>query len=171
MLLAKNAMTVRAYVDTNLVSAIRRQDRGDEQDALNQLFDAYDNGKVTLVTSPVTKRELAALPAERYAADEVTYRRLGELPEIEPAPLMMLQPITARPGTKFTSFGAFGAVGVCADNAGGKIRRASDADPWHCLRGPSCLLGGRLRPSSACEGRFLGRFAPTWVPTWSEGTV
>jgi hypothetical protein len=89
-----------AYVDTNLVSGIRRQDRGTEQAALNRLFDAHDEGRIALVTSPVTKRELSALPAHRFAADEKTYQWLRELPQIEEQPLMHVQPITARPGVK-----------------------------------------------------------------------
>jgi hypothetical protein len=89
-----------AYVDTNLVSGIRRRDRGTEQAPLNRLFDAHDEGRIALVTSPVTRRELSALPPERYAADEKTYRRLGELAQIEEQPLTHLQPITARSGAK-----------------------------------------------------------------------
>src|SRR5262249_16354302 len=47
-----------AYLDNNIVSAIAKDDEPAESDALDRLLEAKDEGKVCLVTSELTLREI-----------------------------------------------------------------------------------------------------------------
>jgi len=47
-----------AYLDNNIVSAIAKNDERAESDALDRLLEAKDEGKVRLVTSELTLREI-----------------------------------------------------------------------------------------------------------------
>jgi hypothetical protein len=51
-----------AYLDTNLVSGIRNQDLGPEQEPLRRVLAAGKQGTLALVTSPVTQEEIQKLP-------------------------------------------------------------------------------------------------------------
>jgi len=47
-----------AYLDNNIVSAIAKNDERAESDALDRLLEAKDEGKVRLITSELTLREI-----------------------------------------------------------------------------------------------------------------
>jgi predicted nucleic acid-binding protein len=68
----------KAYLDNNVVSAIAKNDTPTESDALRRLLDAYEEGKVDLVTSEVTLHEI-----NRYqgpASIQETFQRLRKVP-------------------------------------------------------------------------------------------
>ena len=52
---------MKVYLDTNVVSAIARDDTPSESDALDRLMAAYEQNRVSLVTSAVTLNEIARL--------------------------------------------------------------------------------------------------------------
>jgi predicted nucleic acid-binding protein len=51
---------VKVYLDNNIVSAIAKDDEPAESNALDRLLEAKDEGKVRLVTSELTLREIKA---------------------------------------------------------------------------------------------------------------
>jgi hypothetical protein len=71
----------RAYLDTNLVSGIRKQDLGSEQQALRRILGAHKQGTIALVTSRVTHEEIQGLPpgAVREAHEDI-YALLSDVP-------------------------------------------------------------------------------------------
>jgi hypothetical protein len=72
---------VKAYLDNNIVSAIARDDTPEESEALKRLLQAWDDEKVDLVTSELTRREIEAYQDEskRPLAEEI-FRRLTKVP-------------------------------------------------------------------------------------------
>jgi hypothetical protein len=46
---------VKAYLDNDIVSAIARNDKPDQSDALDRLLAAYEERRVDLVTSELTR--------------------------------------------------------------------------------------------------------------------
>lgn len=74
-------MTASAYLDTNLVIGLARDDLGDvEQAAIVDLLDRHKGRRLRLVTSQVTLEELRKIPHEDRRPDEQMYRLLEELP-------------------------------------------------------------------------------------------
>jgi hypothetical protein len=70
---------VKAYLDNNVVSSIVKNDTPDQSDALNRLLAAHAGGKVSLVTSEVTHREIQDYQGDR-APFEQTFQRLNNVP-------------------------------------------------------------------------------------------
>jgi hypothetical protein len=70
---------VKAYLDNNIVSAIAKNDTPKESEALKRLLDAYEGGKVDLVTSEVTLQEINAYREPPPAVHE-TFQRLKKVP-------------------------------------------------------------------------------------------
>jgi len=71
---------MKAYLDNNVVSAIAKDDTPPESDALARLLVANEQGKVDLVTSEVTLREI-----ERYrGSGRESTERTFDLPEKVP---------------------------------------------------------------------------------------
>ena len=73
---------MKAYLDNNVVSAIAKDDTPTESDSLDRLLGAYGQGKVDLVTSELTLKEI-----ERYAGPgrkptERTFRLLKQVPVV-----------------------------------------------------------------------------------------
>jgi predicted nucleic acid-binding protein len=69
----------RVYLDSNIVSAIAKDDIPTESEALNRLLQAWDDKKVDLVTSEVTLWEFSAHQDElKRRLVERTYRRLAK---------------------------------------------------------------------------------------------
>jgi hypothetical protein len=90
----------RAYLDTNLVSGIRKQDLGAEQQALRRFLAAHKQGTIALVTSPVTNEEIQRLPsgAVREAHEDI-YALLSDVP-LADEEFLMPRAVTAGPGIK-----------------------------------------------------------------------
>jgi len=92
-----------AYLDTNLVSGIRKQDLGAEQQALRRILGAHKQGTLALVTSHVTHEEIQALPpgSVREAHEDI-YALLTDVPVVDEG---LLMPRVVRAGS-----GPFGPV-------------------------------------------------------------
>jgi hypothetical protein len=72
---------VKAYLDNNIVGAIAKDDHPAESEALDRLLKAKDEGKVDLVTSEVTLREIEAYQDKsRRPPVERTFRLLQKIP-------------------------------------------------------------------------------------------
>jgi predicted nucleic acid-binding protein len=72
---------LRAYLDNNIVGAIAKDDHPAESEALDRLLKAKDEGKVDLVTSEVTRREIEAYQdkSKRRLVERV-FRLLEKIP-------------------------------------------------------------------------------------------
>jgi predicted nucleic acid-binding protein len=76
-----NDDSIHVYLDTCLVSGWAKRDLAPlEQEALWQLRKLDDAGSITLMTSEVTKEELAALPADARKLHEDIYDSLRKVP-------------------------------------------------------------------------------------------
>ena len=71
---------VKAYLDTNVVSAIGRNDTPTETDALDRLLAANEQGKVDLVTSELTLGEIKTLNHQDRIMLERIYRLFKKVP-------------------------------------------------------------------------------------------
>ncbi len=74
---------MKAYLDTSVVSAIGKDDMPAESAALMQLLEASDAGKLKLMTSEVTRREIELLEGQHRRNVEVVYRLLKKVRFIE----------------------------------------------------------------------------------------
>lgn len=74
---------MRAYLDNSVVSAIVKDDMPAESAALMQLLQASDAGKLEVVTSEVTRREIELLEGQHRRNVEVVYRLLKRVRFIE----------------------------------------------------------------------------------------
>ena len=69
----------KVYLDSNIVSAIAKDDIPTESEALNRLLQAWDDKKIDLVTSEVALWEISAHQDElKRRLVERTYRRLAK---------------------------------------------------------------------------------------------
>jgi predicted nucleic acid-binding protein len=73
-------VTIKAYLDNNVVSAIAKDDTPAESGALDRLLVAYDQGKVELVTSELTLEEIKAYRGQRRSVVERAFRFLEKVP-------------------------------------------------------------------------------------------
>jgi predicted nucleic acid-binding protein len=71
---------VKLYLDSNIVSAIAKDDEPAEAAALDRLLEAKDEGKVRLVTSELTLREINAYQGHRHPQLVRTFRLLEKVP-------------------------------------------------------------------------------------------
>jgi hypothetical protein len=72
---------MKVYLDNNIVSAIAKDDTPKESNAIDLLLQAYGNGKVALVTSEVTLREIEACQNKvTRRIVERTYQLLAKVP-------------------------------------------------------------------------------------------
>jgi predicted nucleic acid-binding protein len=69
---------MKAYLDNNVISAIAKNDTPPESDALKRLLNAYEEGKVDLVTSEVTLQEINAYQGP--ASIRETFQRIKQVP-------------------------------------------------------------------------------------------
>jgi hypothetical protein len=73
-------MTATAYLDTNLVSGLVKEDLGAELDALRVILRARKQGSIDVRTSMVTAEELAKVRADARARHEDIYALLEDVP-------------------------------------------------------------------------------------------
>jgi len=74
-------MTLRAYLDTCIVSGLAKGDLTDaDAAALLRILQAQKAGALDLVTSEVTSTELSAIPPEFRMKHEVIYNLLADVP-------------------------------------------------------------------------------------------
>jgi hypothetical protein len=73
---------MKVYLDNNIVSAIAKDDHPAESGSLDRLLEAMDEGKVHLVTSEVTLREINAYHESMRPPVEQTFQRLAKVPII-----------------------------------------------------------------------------------------
>jgi hypothetical protein len=71
---------MKAYLDNDVVSAIAKDDNATEAGALDRLLKAYDEGKVDLVTSEVTLREIKDYQGPLRPPVERAFRLLRKVP-------------------------------------------------------------------------------------------
>jgi hypothetical protein len=71
---------VKAYLDNNVVSSIVRDDAPDQSDALDRLLLAFEQGKIALVTSELTQKEIKAYQGTTRPAMDWIFRLLNEVP-------------------------------------------------------------------------------------------
>ena len=71
---------MKAYLDNNIVSSIVKDDNPSQSAALSILLEAYEQGKVNLVTSKITLEEIRRCPPEYRAPLERTFRLLEKVP-------------------------------------------------------------------------------------------
>ena len=75
---------MKAYLDNDIVSAIARNDKPEEADALRRLLRAKDDGKVRLVTSELTRTEIKAYQGSMREGLEETFQRFEKV-EVVPS--------------------------------------------------------------------------------------
>jgi hypothetical protein len=70
-----------AYLDTCLVSGLAKEDlRADEAQALLEVLKLQRSGRIQVVTSDVTAKEIERIPREHRIRHEVIYNLLAALP-------------------------------------------------------------------------------------------
>jgi len=79
---------MKAYLDNSVVSAIAKDDMPAESGALMELLEASDAGKLELVTSEVTRKEIEQLEGQHRRNVEVVYRLLKKVRFIEAQELL-----------------------------------------------------------------------------------
>jgi hypothetical protein len=73
-------LTVKVYLDNNIVSAIAKVDTPSESSAIERLLKARDQARVELVTSEVTREEIQRYhESVRPPVDDI-YQRLAKVP-------------------------------------------------------------------------------------------
>jgi predicted nucleic acid-binding protein len=70
---------VKAYLDSNVVISIVKDDTPAESDSLDRLLVAYEEGKVDLVTSEVTHNEIKTYQGPRQPYERI-FRLLNKVP-------------------------------------------------------------------------------------------
>ncbi|AXK38514.1 hypothetical protein [Crenobacter cavernae] len=73
----------KAYLDNVLVCAIYSDDQKGESAALVKILEAYDQHRLELVTSQVTKEEIDKCPEEWKKKHNQTYDRLNKVKYVE----------------------------------------------------------------------------------------
>jgi hypothetical protein len=71
---------MKVYLDNDVVSAITKEDNPAESDALDRLLAAYGDGKVDLVTSTVTHKEIESYQGPQRPVIKRIFRLLKEAP-------------------------------------------------------------------------------------------
>jgi hypothetical protein len=71
---------MKIYLDNDVVSVIAKDDDPAESDALDRLLGAYGDGKVDLVTSTVTHKEIESHQGPQRPALKRIFRLLKEVP-------------------------------------------------------------------------------------------
>jgi predicted nucleic acid-binding protein len=71
---------MKGYLDNNVVSSLGRDDTPDQSFALDRLLDAYDQGKIALVTSELTLQEIQSYNGTGRPQVERIYRLLQKVP-------------------------------------------------------------------------------------------
>ncbi len=74
---------MKVYLDNNVVSAIGRNDTLEEAEAISALLRAFDEGKVELVTSDVTRQEIEKHEFDEREVVKRIYYLLKKVPFIE----------------------------------------------------------------------------------------
>ena len=74
---------VRAYLDTNIVMAIAKDDYPEESEALDKLLELSDGGEVEIVASELTRREIEPYKGEQSKNIQRVYRLLGKVNFLE----------------------------------------------------------------------------------------
>jgi len=77
-----SVFSVKAYLDTNVVSAIAKDDIASESQAISRLLVLADSGGVQLVTSEITLQEIKRIPAKHRAPHERTFHLLEKIPMV-----------------------------------------------------------------------------------------
>ena len=72
---------MKAYLDNNVVISIVKDDTPDESDYLDRLLVAYEDGKVELVTSELTHKEIKSYQGPRQPYER-TFRLLKKVPMV-----------------------------------------------------------------------------------------
>ncbi len=70
---------VKAYLDNDIVSAIARNDKPDQSDALDRLLAAYEERRVDLVTSELTHQEIKNYKGNMRSPIERIFRLLAKV--------------------------------------------------------------------------------------------
>ena len=84
---------MKAYLDNNVVSAIANDDTPTESEALGRLLEAYEQGKVELVTSELTLKEIEDYQDQLLRPEvERVFRLLGKVPIIRWDELLSYDP-------------------------------------------------------------------------------
>jgi hypothetical protein len=71
---------MKAYLDNNVVSSIVRDDAPAESTAIDRLLLAYDQGRIELVTSELTMKEIEGCPQQYRPPLERVFRLLRKVP-------------------------------------------------------------------------------------------
>ena len=87
----------RAYLDTCLVIGMRKQDLGAEQEPLRRILHAGKQGRLALVTSHVTQKEIQRGRSAIRDVDEVIYLLLTDVP-VPDEETLVPRPVKAGPG-------------------------------------------------------------------------
>jgi predicted nucleic acid-binding protein len=74
---------VKAYLDSNVVVSIVKDDAPDQSEALDRLLAAYEEGNVDLVTSELTHKEIKAYQGPMRPPFERTFRLLNKVPTVQ----------------------------------------------------------------------------------------
>jgi len=74
---------MKAYLDNDVVSAIAKDDTATESAALDRLLAAKDEGKLDLVTSGITLKEIKRYKGSNRKPVERTFRLLNKVPVVE----------------------------------------------------------------------------------------
>ena len=73
---------MRTYLDNNVISAIAKDDTASQSQALDQLIEAKEQGKIELVTSEITLEEIKRYAGPARKPVERTFRLLAKVPVV-----------------------------------------------------------------------------------------
>jgi hypothetical protein len=74
---------MKAYLDNDVVSAIWKDDNPKESAAIDKVLEAFDAGRLELVTSDVTRKEIDQYQGKGKAGVERIFRLLKKVPYVE----------------------------------------------------------------------------------------
>jgi predicted nucleic acid-binding protein len=90
---------MKAYLDTNIVSALVRDDVPSESEALSRLLEAEDDGRVQLVASNLTLEEINRVPPEYLPRLERQFYLLEKVAVVRWDELVFARPVAStKPG-------------------------------------------------------------------------
>jgi len=74
---------MKVYLDTNVVSAMAKDDIPKETEAIRNILTAFDTGSLDLWTSTFTGEEIEKVPIDKRKPIEDIYSRLEKVPHVE----------------------------------------------------------------------------------------
>jgi len=87
---------MKAYLDNNVVSAIARDDHASESAAIDRLIEAYEDGRIELVTSELALDEINEYQGIQRPPVQWVFRLLRKVPIVRWEDLVAMTPPSSR---------------------------------------------------------------------------